>query len=216
MSLEGLVFASRTDAGVSAEQNFATGHCRGVPESIELGRLTTMGPAALRIHRAIWVPRALQARNCAQGKHYRYHVATGSTQDADAWRVVPPLDVDRMRRAAHLLVGKHDFSGFRAGSCQARTTVRTLTAVAVNTSDESLFIDVEGDGFLKRMVRVLVGTLVGVGAGFYPPEHVQRVLGTGDRRLAGITAPAEGLTLKRVSLLWPGQRHPGMPLVRLT
>jgi tRNA pseudouridine38-40 synthase len=213
--LNGLVFASRTDAGVSALQNFATGWCRDVPAQLDLDALCALGPSALVIRRALWVPRALQARNCARSKHYRYRIATREALDADAWRVVPPLDVERMQSAARLLVGHHDFAGFRAASCQARTTLRTLYRVQIHEQGDSILVDVEGDGFLKRMVRVLVGTLATVGAGFFEPKHVLRVLATGDRSLAGITAPAEGLTLQRVSLHWPTQRHAGMPLVAL-
>jgi tRNA pseudouridine38-40 synthase len=213
--LRGLAFASRTDAGVNAEQNFASGWLRGPLDPGALSALSTTDASALRIKRAELVPRAFQARSCARQKHYQYRIDCGVTPNQDAWNVVPQLDVARMRVAARLLEGDHDFSSFRASSCQARTTVRTLHRLDVTRVHDAVIIDVEGNGFLKRMVRILVGTLTAVGAGLYPPQYVSEVLAARDRRLAGITAPAEGLTLKRVELLWPGQRHTGMPLVRL-
>jgi tRNA pseudouridine38-40 synthase len=74
-------------------------------------------------------------------------------------------------------------------------------------------IDVEGNAFLRHMVRILVGTLAEVGAGLRHWQDVPRILASQQRRYAGLTAPAQGLTLKRVDLLWPGQRHPGLPLM---
>ncbi|HEX2734748.1 MAG TPA: hypothetical protein VHM70_24250 [Polyangiaceae bacterium] len=212
----GLAFASRTDSGVDAEQNFATAWFRPDP-SLETRMATLCEPVAcaLQIKRIVWVPRALQARQCASCKAYRYRIARPNADVEQAWRVTPSLDLERMRRAASLLVGTHDFAAFRALHCSAKTSVRTLYRFEVTRDAAGICIDIEGDGFLRKMVRILVGTLAEVGAGLRSPEDVPGIVASRDRRRAGITAPAHGLTLRRVELSWPGQRQAGLPLQRI-
>jgi tRNA pseudouridine38-40 synthase len=103
-----------------------------------------------------------------------------------------------MQAAADVLVGRHDFSAFRAADCERKTTTRTLTRLAVARSGELVTVEVEADAFLKNMVRIIVGTLCEVGWGKRTPDDVQTILDGGDRRRAGITAPAQGLALVRV------------------
>ena len=103
-----------------------------------------------------------------------------------------------MQAAADLLVGRHDFAAFRAADCERKTTVRSLTRLAVARSTELVTVEVEADAFLKNMVRILVGTLCEVGFGKRPPTDVQRILDGKDRRQAGVTAPPQGLALVRV------------------
>jgi tRNA pseudouridine38-40 synthase len=212
LPLHGLVFASRTDSGVNAEQNFASGWVRGQIDPRALEALSLPSHCALQVTRALQVPRSVQARNGARHKHYQYRIVGAEGSEHDAWRVVPPVDPQRMRLAARALIGQHDFAAFRAKTCQARSTIKTLARVDISEDGTALLIDVEGDGFLRKMVRVLVGTLVAVGTGLQPASAIAEILASRDRRLAGITAPAQGLTLKRVQLHWPGQRHAGMPL----
>ncbi|MBQ4360880.1 MAG: hypothetical protein II767_11555, partial [Proteobacteria bacterium] len=120
---------------------------------------------------------------------------------------VRPLDVVNMREAAKYLLGEHDFSAFRASDCQAKSPVRTITRLDIQTisgpyvypsfeQDALIQIDVEGTAFLKQMVRIIVGTLIDFGLG-RPPEDMARILASGKRALAGQTAPADGLTLVR-------------------
>jgi len=103
-----------------------------------------------------------------------------------------------MQAAADCLVGRHDFSAFRAADCERKTTTRTVSRLAVARSGDVVTVEVEADAFLKNMVRILVGTLCEVGWGKRAPADVQRILDGGDRRQAGVTAPPQGLALVRV------------------
>jgi tRNA pseudouridine38-40 synthase len=103
-----------------------------------------------------------------------------------------------MQAGADRLVGRHDFSAFRAADCERKTTTRTVSRLAVARSGDLVTVEVEADAFLKNMVRILVGTLCEVGWGKHTPTDVQRILDRGDRRQAGVTAPPQGLALVRV------------------
>jgi tRNA pseudouridine38-40 synthase len=146
------------------------------------------------------------ARFSARGKLYRYSIWTAPTRtplrERYTWHLRRNLDTVKMQAAATLLVGKHDFNAFRAADCERRTTVRTLSRLAVacpNPSDpELLTIEVEADAFLKNMVRIIVGTLCEVGFGKRAVSDVQRLLDGRDRRQAGVTAPPQGLCMVRV------------------
>jgi tRNA pseudouridine38-40 synthase len=110
-----------------------------------------------------------------------------------------PLDLHALRRAAPLFVGRHDFQSFTANQGYAKaSTVRTLTRCDVKRSGPLLTFTIEGDGFLYKMCRGIVGTLVQIGQGKFPPEAIQAMLGKRDRRVAGMTAPAPGLVLWKV------------------
>jgi tRNA pseudouridine38-40 synthase len=129
------------------------------------------------------------------------------------------LDVAAMQAAARHFIGEHDFAGFRASGCQARTTVRRMIAVEVQGGPagdalpadppclpadgraEIVQIEVRGEAFLQNMVRIMVGTLVEVGLGRRAPQSVAALLAAPDRSRTGVTAPPEGLTL--VEVLWP-------------
>jgi tRNA pseudouridine38-40 synthase len=103
-----------------------------------------------------------------------------------------------MEEAAGRFVGSHDFAAFRASNCVARTTVRRIDSVQISRHGERIIIDVIGGGFLKNMVRVMVGTLVDIGKGRFMPSDIDRLLQQGDRKDAGSTAPACGLCLIHV------------------
>jgi tRNA pseudouridine38-40 synthase len=222
--------ASRTDAGV---------HARGQlvafdppfeipPRGLLLGLAGALPPDL--IASAAWPAeevddRPLNPRFHNLGKLYRYRVRCTQLRDPLAarfeWHLHHPLELEPMREAAERFVGEHDFAGFRAIDCQAKTTVRRVRAVTLTSrsvaeldpladdpgrADEPealarVEIDVRGDAFLKNMVRIMAGTLVAVGRGQFGPERVDEVLTSGERRRAGPTAPAQGLTL--VSVLWP-------------
>jgi tRNA pseudouridine38-40 synthase len=95
-------------------------------------------------------------------------------------------------------VGTHDFAAFRASNCAAKTTKRRIDSLKITREGDTIFIDVIGGGFLKNMVRVMVGTLVDIGRGRFEPGHVTWLLQNGDRKKAGATAPACGLCLINV------------------
>lgn len=201
-----LTFAARTDRGVSAEQNFATCWFRDItPTQAELSALLVTH-ADWQLTRARWVARSVNARNGALGKHYRYRITpsatpAGSTSTGDAsWTIVPRLDVAAMRQAAALLEGRHDFSAFRAAGCEGKDPIKTLDSVSVSEHATDLVVDVRGRAFLRKMVRILVGTLAEVGAGLRSVESVSQLLLDGDRHHAGMTAPAHGLCLVSIEL----------------
>ena len=116
-----------------------------------------------------------------------------------AWFVRRPLDADAMRRASRCLVGRHDFRCFETEWPNRLTSVRTITHLSVSRFGETIWIDVEADGFLYNMVRAIAGSLVQVGRGYWPESRIEEVLAAMDRRLAGPTAPPEGLFLMRVT-----------------
>jgi tRNA pseudouridine38-40 synthase len=116
-----------------------------------------------------------------------------------AWHVSPALDVPAMRRAAKFFPGRHDFKSLAGTrSYQMSSTVRTLTRCDLKRHGPLLTFLIEGDGFLYKMCRGLVGTLVQVGQGKIAPEAIERILDKKDRRAAGMTAPAHGLVLWKV------------------
>ena len=108
------------------------------------------------------------------------------------------LDLEQMRKAAGYLVGEHDFASFCNIHTDVEDTVRTIYELTVEKSGEDLTIRVRGNGFLYNMVRIIAGTLLQVGRGFYTPEDVRGILDTKDRESAGVTAPPHGLMLMRI------------------
>lgn len=107
-----------------------------------------------------------------------------------------PLDVEKMRQAASYLIGEHDFASFCASNHQAEETVRNLYEITVEKgADDIVTIRLRGNGFLYNMVRIIAGTLIKVGSGMYPPEHMKEILEVRNRAAAGDTALAKGLTL---------------------
>ena len=116
-----------------------------------------------------------------------------------AWHVPRSLDLAAMRAAARLFVGKHDFESFTSNPGYARgSTVRTLTRCDLKRSGRLLTFIIEGDGFLYKMCRSIVGTLVQVGLGKFPGQQIKPMLAKKDRRAAGMSAPARGLVLWKV------------------
>jgi tRNA pseudouridine38-40 synthase len=148
-------------------------------------------------------PADFHARFSAAGKQYRYfvwnHPAMNPLLRRTAWHVPRPLDLDAMRAAAARFVGRHDFRSFTANPGYERaSTVRTITRCALRQSGPLLTFVIEADGFLYKMCRAIVGTLVQVGLGRFAPTEVDAMLQRRDRRVAGMTAPAHGLVLWKV------------------
>jgi tRNA pseudouridine38-40 synthase len=199
-----VVGAGRTDAGVHALGQVAAFHApaaRGL-EEIELG-LNALLPGSLRVLSAAVVAPEFHPIRSAVGKSYRYRIANRRVilpfESPWAWHVKTPLDLDRMIHAAASLKGRHDFASFATGGGQSETTVRTLRRLEpVRVGGDGIVLEAEGDGFLYRMVRNLVGWLVEVGRGRRDPDTVAAVLEARDRSAAGSTAPAHGLCLVRV------------------
>jgi len=165
--------------------------------------LNSQLPADVRIMSAVRTAKDFHARFQARGKQYRYfvwnHTAMNPLLRASAWHVPRPLDLKAMRVGAPLFVGRHDFQSFAANQGYAKaSTVRTLTRCDVKSSGPLLTFTIEGDGFLYKMCRGIVGTLVQIGQGKFPSGQIKTMLGERDRRVAGMTAPAHGLVLWKV------------------
>lgn len=142
------------------------------------------------------------ARFSAQGRGYIYRILNRRAPSVilkdRVWWVPMPLDVEKMRKAAVCLLGKHDFTSFRAAACQAKSPVKTLDRLDISIRGEEIWFEVEARSFLHHQVRNFVGTLKMVGDGHLCPEDVKTILEAKDRKKAGVTAPACGLYLSKV------------------
>lgn len=142
------------------------------------------------------------ARLSATGRHYRYHILNRRSPPAlyagRVWQVPQKLDAEAMAHAAQALVGKHDFTSFRATACQAKSPVKTLDRLAVRADSEDIFIEADARSFLHHQVRNIVGTLKRVGEGKWRRADVEQALAARNRAAAGPTAPAAGLYLVSV------------------
>lgn len=138
----------------------------------------------------------------ARRKHYVYRIACRELPspfaDRYAWHVRQPLDLQAMKEAARCLVGEHDFAAFCAAHGSAKTSVREILSLDLQRCGDLVEARVAGNGFLYMMVRIIIGTLVEVGLGKWSAAHVQEILASCDRTLAGATAPPQGLSLMRV------------------
>jgi len=198
--------AGRTDAGVHAREQVVDFGDAGVRD---LGTIVHGGnallPPAIRILSAEEVPEAFDARRHATQKEYRYFLYLSPVDSPFlsryAWRIAAPLDPDAVREGLAHLVGEHDFTSFRGQGCNALSPVRTILRAEIARHDvPGLFsIDVAGTGFLRHMVRNIVGTVVNAGKGKHPADHVGKILRARDRSAAGVNAPPHGLFLWRVS-----------------
>jgi tRNA pseudouridine38-40 synthase len=196
--------AGRTDAGVHALGQVACfDTTRVLPLKAYVQGLNTFLPEDVAVVRAEEVDPAFDPRRWSRGKRYRYLISNRRTRSPlrrrTHWEVFQPLDGAAMHAAAQRLLGRHDFSAFQASDCAAKHPVRELRRVSVEPGGpEEWVLTVEGTAFLKHMVRNIAGTLVEVGRGRRPVEWVGEVLASRDRRKAGITAPAHGLTMVEV------------------
>lgn len=209
---------SRTDAGVHARHQFAAFDCDQelTPRGWVLA-VTPHLPAELCVVRAARVDPGFDPRGHVVSKTYRYSVLESQVSDpflhGRVWRVTKRLNQIDMQTAADHLVGRHDFAAFRSSRDPRTNTVRRLLRVEVRRvrSDPRLLeLIIQGDRFLYRMVRIIVGALVDVGRGRLDANATARALETRDRRELGVTAPPDGLCLEEVVLdvdpsdAWPG------------
>ena len=199
--------SSRTDTGVhalgmAAHFEVPRAEARMTPHKLSLA-LNAHLPADIRIVSVAKARGKFHARFDAAGKQYRYfvwnHAAMNPLLRHTAWHVTRKVDLRLMHAAAKLFVGKHDFQSFSSNpGYKKQTTVRTLTRCDVKRSGVQYTFIIEGDGFLYKMCRGIVGTIVQAGLGKFPPEDVKTMLVKADRRVAGMTAPAHGLVLWKV------------------
>ena len=195
--------SGRTDAGVHARG--MTAHFQteaNLPLKAFREGVNSLLPQDIAVREVREVPADFHARFSAQGKWYRYTIYQNQVRSPlaarFAWYLRGSLDLDLMRTAAESLVGEHDFSAFRSSGCVAKTTVRDLFSIDISPDKDFIHIDVRGSGFLKNMVRMIVGTLVDVGKGRRPVEDVAMLVAGTDEMVCGQTAPAHGLCLQEV------------------
>ena len=197
------VASGRTDAGVHAAGQVVSFRTTSdvPPEGIQHGANARL-PVTVAIRSASDVGPDFHAQRSAVAKHYRYRIfnrrVRGPLARRFAARVGTPLDEKRMARAATHLLGTHDFSSFRNAGSVETSPVRTLRRLDIQRQGEYLALEFEADGFLYRMVRNLVGTLLLVGRGSLDPDEVGAILARRDRGAAGPAAPARGLCLVEV------------------
>ncbi|MDT7605357.1 MAG: tRNA pseudouridine38-40 synthase [Acidobacteriota bacterium] len=202
--------AGRTDAGVHAEGQVASVKLRRAWEPEKL-RAAINGNIErdVRVIACEVAPEDFHARFSARGKTYRYYVFHENFISPFVVRYAHheprSLDIERMRECGRLFLGVHDWSAFSAAQADVENRVRNLTRLEIaefwseQARGHMIEITVSADGFLRYMVRSIAGTLLAVGRGEIDGEMITRALATGDRTLAGATAPAKGLTLVEVS-----------------
>ena len=209
--------SGRTDAGVHAWGQvvaFRT-ESRLAPEVLRRA-LNAELPRDIAVLEAAEVPEGFHATLDARRKRYRYVIDNGPVRDVFrrryAWHYPAPLDAAAMDRAARCLAGTHDFSSFQSSGSERKTSVRTVFDARVRRGEGAesglILIEIEADGFLYKMVRAIVGSLVRIGRGARPESWLAEVLAAGDRRAAGPTAPPHGLFL--VDVEYEGEDEGGM------
>jgi tRNA pseudouridine38-40 synthase len=199
--------SSRTDTGVHALGMVAhfevpRAECNMTARKLALA-LNAWLPPDIRVVAAARARPGFHARFDAAGKEYRYfvwnHAAMNPLLRHRAWHVPRPLDLPAMRAGARWFVGRHDFRSFAASrNYEMESTTRTVHRCDIQRRGPLLTFVIAGDGFLYKMCRGFVGTLVQVGLGKFPPDDIRRMLARKDRRVAGMTAPAHGLVLWKV------------------
>ena len=199
-----VIGASRTDSGVHALGNVAVFDTRSsIPPERMAYALNQRLPEDIVIVKSEEVPAEWHPRYRDDiTKTYEYHIYNARVPDPLKRRTCAfvsfPMDIEKMRAGAAYLVGEHDFVSF----CNVRTnvedTVRTVNRIAIWQDGAEIVMKIEGNGFLYNMVRIIAGTLIRVGRGFYEPEKVKEILETKKRTEAGITAPPQGLVLKEI------------------
>jgi tRNA pseudouridine38-40 synthase len=213
-NLEG---SGRTDAGVHAlgqVANFRTGSA--LPAPVLLRAANALLPPSIRILNLDPAPFPFHARRAARQKRYAYRFFLSRHAPPFgreyALHVKYPLDLERMRQAGRLLVGRRDFAALATNPGEERrSTVRTLSRLHLVRRGADLWLVVQGDGFLYNMVRTIAGTLLEVGRGRFAPSCVAGILASRDRRRAGPVLPARGLVLLRVAYggALGGKKGPG-------
>jgi tRNA pseudouridine38-40 synthase len=198
--------AGRTDAGVHALGQVASATVVNTLDERTLARaLNAVLPTDVRVLSIEEAEPDFHARFQARAKTYEYRIVNAPIASAFlrryVWHVPQPLDIEAMQTAAGPLVGTHDFAGFQGTGTFSSSSVRTILSLDLEEGagfDLPLVIRISGDGFLRHMVRNIVGTLADIGLGRWPPGQITTILASGDRRLGGKAAPAHGLFLVRV------------------
>jgi len=199
-----LLGSGRTDAGVHALGQVAHFKTESQLDVQTIQRaLNSLLPSDMVIQKVEEVDEGFHARKQSKSKTYEYRILNRNIRSAFhrgyAWHIPQTLNIGEMRKATRSLMGEHDFSSFQSVGSPKRTAVRKVTRAEWKQSrDGFLRFEIEANGFLKQMVRAIVGTLIEVGRRKITSEEFQKILDSRDRKNAGPTAPAHGLFLKEV------------------
>jgi len=195
-----IIGGGRTDAGVHARGMTANVHLDTQMSAAEMkDYVNRYLPDDIVIYEAEEVPERFHARYNATGKTYCYTLYDGPEKPLFdrkfVWRTEKRTDIEKMHAAAEILTGTHDFAGFCKNPQKKKSTVRTVDRIEIQRQGDYVKIYFHGDGFLHHMVRIMTGTIVAAGYGEIEPEQVLKALTDKNRKLAGVTAPAQGLCL---------------------
>jgi tRNA pseudouridine38-40 synthase len=199
-----LMGSGRTDAGVHALGQVAHFKTKSPLDAQTLQRaLNSLLPSDIVIQGVVEVDEGFHARRSSKSKVYEYWILNRNLRSAFhkgyAWHIPQKLNLKELKKATHQLVGEHDFASFQSVGSPQKTTIRKVNRAEWKRDRDGLLrFEIEANGFLKQMVRAIVGTLVEVGKGKMSSEEFQRILDSKDRKKAGPTAPPHGLFLKEV------------------
>ena len=198
-----LIGAGRTDAGVHAKgqaANFRT--VSGLEPASWQRALNSLLPPDIVIREAKQVSEKFHSRFSARGKVYQYRILNRSLRSVmdrlSVWHIPYPLNINTMKQAAKMLVGRHDFSAFKSSGGETKTGRCRVKRLTIQRFGDLIVITIEANRFLQYMVRNIIGTLVEAGRGKIKTQEVKQILQSRDRRLAGPTAPPQGLCLIEV------------------
>ncbi|MCH5204176.1 MAG: tRNA pseudouridine(38-40) synthase TruA [Oscillospiraceae bacterium] len=196
---------SRTDAGVHARRFcFNVKIENNIPCIGFVKGMNTLLPDNIAVLSCEEADSEFHARFCTKAKEYVYLINNKPTRDVFlrklAYHYPFALDVDKMREAAGLFVGEHDFAAFcrSEGKKRVKSTIRTIYSISVDETDGIVEIKIKGSGFLYNMVRIITGTLIYISEGKRSVDDIENALITGNRELAGITLPPDGLYLNEI------------------
>ncbi len=195
--------ASRTDSGVHAMGNVAVFDTEAkMPGDKFVYALNQRLPEDIRVQHSCEVPVDFHPRYQKTIKTYEYRILNRRfplpAYRLNTYFTYYTLDIERMREAASYLIGEHDFQSFCAAGAQVKTTIRTIYDLQIVKEENLITLRITGNGFLYNMVRIIAGTLIKVGSGEWEPCVIPGILAAKDRRVAGPTAPAKGLTLMEI------------------
>lgn len=195
--------AGRTDSGVHAK-----GQVVNFRSNLEIDlrilkhSVSNILRNKLSIVYADVVPMGFNALHSAEARCYKYYILNRTSppvlEYGRAWHVIKPLDMNKLREDALILLGEHDFSSFRASGCVSKSSVKKIYESYIDKKDDLVIYTIKGKGFLKQMVRNIVGTLVDLNKGTLQKTSIKEILEARDRKTAGMTAPAHGLFLEYV------------------
>ncbi|SEK18139.1 tRNA pseudouridine38-40 synthase [Carnobacterium iners] len=198
-----IIGSGRTDAGTHARGQIANFKTTSNMELIAMrDHLNTYLPRDIVVKKLEEVPERFHARYNATGKQYSYYVwntpVPSAFERTYSYHHPEQLDVTKMNEACKILTGTHDFIGFSSLKKTKKSTVRTIKEITIHKEGDLLHFTFIGDGFLYKMIRIIMGTLLEIGIGKMSPEHIDTLFESGIRSDAGMTVPAQGLFLDEV------------------